>query len=309
MNARRLEEAFEECVTACLEGRRSIDESLSLYPSFAAELAPLLRTAVRLSDSFQKVSPPARVQERGLQRFLADARARRRLRELTAGTRKQGWLAGFWGQHRLAFAGAATLVAVLAIAGGSAAMLAGGGSDGGPTVLNVSPSPTPLRPTPEAVANIQNQIGRITALRANGKAVTTDDLGSLTDATSQLRAASPSEVQQSIGQVQDVLQAASSLVTNIAASQPEVALQAQQAQDTIRSVASSLRVPLPSTTPAPSGTPGATAQPTPVPASVSPTAAPTVAPTSAPTPEPTGATATAAPEPTDTPVYRGLPGG
>src|SRR5207249_8113728 len=103
MNARRLEEAFEECVTAYLDGRRSIEESLSLYPAFAAELAPLLRTAIRLSDSFQKVSPPARMQERGLQRFLADARARFRLRESAVDSRKQSWLAGFWGQHRLGF--------------------------------------------------------------------------------------------------------------------------------------------------------------------------------------------------------------
>src|SRR5260370_39483907 len=109
MNVRRLEEAFEECVTAYLEGRRSIEESLSLYPASAAELAPLLRTAVRLSDSFQKVSPRTRVQERVLQRFLADARARRRLSELTAGSRRQSWFAGFWGQHRLGFAGAAAL--------------------------------------------------------------------------------------------------------------------------------------------------------------------------------------------------------
>jgi hypothetical protein len=88
MNARRLEEIFEECVTAYLEGRRSIEQSLSLYPAFAAELAPLLRTAVRLSDGFQKVSPPARAQERGLQRFLTGARARR-LRELAAGSRRR----------------------------------------------------------------------------------------------------------------------------------------------------------------------------------------------------------------------------
>ncbi len=300
MNARRLEEAFEECVTAYLEGRRSIEESLSLYPAFAAELAPLLRTAVRLSDSFQKVSPPARVQERGLQRFLADARARRRLRELTAGSRKQSWLAGFWGQHRLAFAGAAALVAVLAIAVGSAAMLTGGGGSSNASVSQISS--TPVRPTPEAVANIQTQISIIQGKRDRGERVTPGDLSLLSDATSKL---TPSEVQQSISQVQDVLQAASSLVTNIAASQPEVAPQAQQAQNTIRDVASSLGVDLPSTTPAPSGTPAATAQPTPLPTSASPTPAPTVA----PTPEPTGATATAAPEPTDTPVERGLPGG
>jgi hypothetical protein len=304
MNARRLEEAFEECVTACLEGRRSIDESLSLYPAFAAELAPLLRTAVRLSDSFQKATPPARVQERGLQRFLADARARRRLRELTAGSRKQSWLAGFWGQHRLAFAGAATLVAVLAIAVGSAAMLAGGGSDGGHTVLNVSPSPTPLRPTPEAVANIQTQIGRINALRANGKLVTTDDLGSLTDATSHLKAAPPTDLQQSIGQVQQVLQDADALVTKIAATQPGVAHQAQQAHETIRDVASSFNVTIVTATPVPTETPSASGEST-----ATPTVAATAAPTVAPTPEPTGTTATAAPEPTDTPVERGLPGG
>jgi hypothetical protein len=299
MNARRLEEAFEECVAAYLEGRRSIEESLSLYPAFADELAPLLRTAVRLSDSFQKVSPPARVQERGLQRFLADARARRGLRELTAGSRKQSWLAGFRGQRRLAFAGAAALVAVLVIAVGSAAMLMGGGSDGSNTALNVSPSQTPVRPAPEAVANIQTRISIIQGQVDRGEPVTRENISLLSDAASKL---TQYEVQQSISQVQDVLQAASSLVTNIAKAQPEVAPEAQKAQDTIRNVASSLGVNLPSTTTPPAGTPGATAQPTPVPTSAPPTEAPTVA----PTPE---ATATTAPAPTDTPVERGLPGG
>jgi hypothetical protein len=299
MNARRLEEAFEECVTACLEGRRSIEESLSLYPAFAAELAPLLRTAVRLSDSFQKISPPARVQERGLQRFLADARARLRLRELTAGSRRQSWLAGFWGQHRLGFAGAAALVAVLAIAVGSATMLTSGGD--GDSVFQLSTA-SPVPPTPEAVAKIQTQISIIQGKVDRGEQVSPENISLLSDATSKLTA---SEVQQSKGQVQAVLQAASSLVTNIAASQPEVAPQAQQAQNTIRDVASSLGVPLASTTPPPSGTPGATAQPTSVPTSASPTPVPTLA----PTPAPTVATATAAPEPTDTPVERELPGG
>ncbi len=297
MNARRLEEAFEECVAAYLEGRRSIDESLSLYPAFADELAPLLRTAVRLSESFQKVSPPARVQERGLQRFLADARARHRLRELTAGSRKQSWLAGFWGQHRLGFVGAAAMVAMLTIAVGSAAMLMGGGSSNS-SVIQIS-SATPLRPTPEAVANIQTQISIIQGQRDRGEPVTAENLSHLSDASTKL---TPADFQRSSGQVQQVLQDANALVTNIAASQPEVAPQAQQAQDTIRSVASSLGVNLPSTTPPPAGTPGATAQPTSIPTNAPPTEAPTVA----PTPE---ATATTAPAPTDTPVERGLPGG
>ncbi len=296
MNARRLEEAFEECVTAYLEGRRSIEQSLSLYPAFAAELAPLLHTAVRLSDGFQKVSPPARVKERGLQRFLADARARRRLRELTAGSRRQSCLASFWGQHRLGFAGTAALVAVLAIAVGSATMLTnGGGGSGRVAFQTAAPSSAPA--TPQAVLNIQTQIGAINDKRDRGEPVTPGDLSLLSDATSKL--ASAPDVPGD--QAQQVLQAASSLVTNIAASQPEVAPQAQQTQDTIRNVASSLGVDLPSTTPAPSGTPAATAQPTPAPTSPSPTPAPTV------TPEPTQAPATDTPAPTDTPVEQGLP--
>jgi hypothetical protein len=149
------------------------------------------------------------------------------------------------------------------------------------------------------VANIQTQISIIQGQRDRGERVTAENLSLLSDATSKLTS---SEVQQSISQVQDVLQAASSLVTNIAASQPEVAPQAQLAQDTIRNVASSLGVNLPSTTPSPAVTTNATGQPTPAPTSAAPTETPAVA----PTPE---ATATAATEPTDTPVERGLPGG
>jgi hypothetical protein len=299
MSARRLEEAFEECVSAYLEGRRSIEESLSLYPAFAAELAPLLRTAVRLSDSLQKVTPPARVQERGLQRFLADARARRRLRDLTAGSPRQNWFAGFWGQHRLGFAGAAALVAVLAIAVGSATMLTSGGGGSGSFAFHTAP-PRSAPATPQAVLNIQTQIGAINDKRDRGEPVTPGDLSRLSDATSKLTSAP--DVQSD--QVQQVLQDASSLVTNIAASQPEVAPQAQRTQNTIRDVASSFNVPIVSATPAPSGTPAATPQPTQVPASASPTQVPTVA----PTPEPTQVPPTNAPTPTPTPVERGLPG-
>jgi hypothetical protein len=296
MNARRLEEIFEECVTAYLEGRRSIEESLSLYPSFAAELAPLLRTAVRLSDGFQKVSPPARAQERGLQRFLANERAHR-LRELTAGSRRQSWLGGFWGQHRLGFAGATALVAVLAIAVGSAIMLTNGGGGSGSSAFQTA-APGSAPGTPQAVLNIQTQIGSMNDKRDRGQPVTPRDLSLLSDATSKLTNAPdvPGD------QAQLVLQAASSLVTNIAASQPEVAPQAERTQNTIRNVASSLGVDLPSTTPVSNGTPAATVQATPVPTSASPTPEPTVA----PTPESTQAPATDTPAPTATPVERGL---
>ncbi len=47
MRTRRLEEIFEECLSAYLEGERAIGESLSLYPDMAGELEPLLRCGWR----------------------------------------------------------------------------------------------------------------------------------------------------------------------------------------------------------------------------------------------------------------------
>jgi hypothetical protein len=299
MNARRLEEIFEECVTAYLEGRRSIEQSLSLYPAYADELAPLLRTAVRFSESFQKVTPPAQAQERGRQRFLADARARRNVRALTVGSRRQSWFAGFWGQHYLGFAGGAAMIVMLTIAVSSAAILYGGssgGGDGGPGVVLHSP----VRPTPEAVTNIQNRINVLQAQVDRGEPVTAENISLLSEATSKLTTASPDEVQGSIDRVQQVLQDADSLLTNVATTQPDVADQAKQAQNTIRDVASSFNLPIVSATAAASATPAPSGEATPV-----PTAAATDAPTV--TPEPTQAPATDTPAPIDTPVERGLP--
>ena len=73
---RKFDEIFEECLSALLEGRRSVEESLSLYPSLAAELEPLLRTAAEIAPAFE-YRPPAAVQEEARQRFLVAARARR----------------------------------------------------------------------------------------------------------------------------------------------------------------------------------------------------------------------------------------
>ncbi len=299
MNARRLEEIFEECVTAYLEGRRSIEQSLSLYPAYADELGPLLRTAVRYSESFQKVTPPARAQERGLQRFLADARARRNVRSLTRGTvtARRSWFAGFWGQHNLGFAGGAAMVAVLAIAVGSAAILYGGSNGSNSDLVFGSPTATAPRPTPEAVTNIQAQISKLRGQVERGERVTAENISLLSAATSSLTTADQDEVQGSIDQVQQVLQDADSLLGNVATQQPDVADEAKQAQNTIRDVASGIGVPIATATaPAASATPTPTGE-----------ASPTVAPTDSPvqTPQPTETIDSAASTPT--PVERGLP--
>src|SRR3972149_7199183 len=80
MKAREFESIFEECLSAHLEGRRSLGESLSLYPSLADELEPLLRTATEVADTLGYYGPSREFQEEVRQRFLAAAAARRRER-------------------------------------------------------------------------------------------------------------------------------------------------------------------------------------------------------------------------------------
>jgi len=83
MKASRLEEVLDECLSAYVDGRRSIEESLSLYPDVRVQLEPLLRTAVELAEDLGGPSPTLHLQERGREEFLNHASVRRRARELT----------------------------------------------------------------------------------------------------------------------------------------------------------------------------------------------------------------------------------
>ncbi len=111
MKARRLDEVLDECLSAYLEGRRSIEESLSLYPALREQLEPLLRTAAELSVALGEHSPPAHPQERRREQFLARASARRRAAALTAdaGLRRRIVRAAY-GRGRWAVMGAAFAV-------------------------------------------------------------------------------------------------------------------------------------------------------------------------------------------------------
>jgi hypothetical protein len=300
MSARRLEEIFEECVTAYLEGRRSIQESLQLYPAYAFELAPLLRTAVQLNESFSKVEPPAHVQERVRHRFLSDARARRQVRSLTHGHRRAGFIAGLWQGHRFGFAAAAGAVAVLVVAVGSVAMLSNGGRAGGPdTVENITAAPATQRATPPTVTNIRASTSNI---RDRGQAVQPSDIAELVSATFNLTAVSPDEVQGSRAEVEQALRDADSALTEVIGQQPELAGQIQDAKDTLRDVASGFGFDL-------NASPAATSAATPTPVETGETPEPTPQvteePTEGPTVEPTVAPAET-PVPTTTPE-RGLP--
>ena len=87
MREGKFREIFEECLTAVLDGRRTVEDCLSLYPAIASELEPLLRTSLEVSDAFQAETPSWHVQERIRNRVLAAAHARSRSR--TPGGRAQ----------------------------------------------------------------------------------------------------------------------------------------------------------------------------------------------------------------------------
>lgn len=102
MKRRQFEEILDECVSAYLSGRRSVEHSLSLYPSIARELEPLLRAAADTADTFQEINPSARVQDRirvKIQRAAAERASARALTRNIDGfsSRRQGhnhlWLA------------------------------------------------------------------------------------------------------------------------------------------------------------------------------------------------------------------------
>ena len=127
MREGKLREIFEECLTAVLEGRRTVEDCLSLYPTLASELEPLLRTSLEISDAYQAETPPWHVQERIRHRVLAAAQARARGRTLVSGINLSptSWRARHWGG--LGAAAAAAVAAVFLI---SVMLIGGSGNDG-----------------------------------------------------------------------------------------------------------------------------------------------------------------------------------
>jgi hypothetical protein len=279
MSARRLEEILEECLSAYLDGRRSVEESLSLYPFYASELEPMLRTATGISYALNSYSPPLHVQQRGLQRFLSDARARRNLKALKVGSVQPSRFAITWQKYRLGFAGAAMAVVILAAAVGGTAIL--GGDDGSGNIAFKTDSATPA-----VLTNLQQEVSTIRSLSAS-QSLTAEDIVRLRAATEALENAPDSEIDAARESIEQALNDANALVTEIIATQdPALAQPAQDAQDTIRDVASGLEVVLVSPTPvADTATPEPTTEPTITPTEEpTPTPEPTVAPTEAPTP-------------------------
>jgi hypothetical protein len=158
MREGKLREILEECLTAVFDGRRTVEDCLSLYPSFASELEPLLRTALEVSDTYQAQSPPWHVQERIRHRVLASATARARSRTIVAGVNlsPNSWRTRHWGG--LGIAAAAAVAAVFMV---SVMLIGGSGGNDGPVTVGNDPLPVTVEPL---VADFQSDVERLDQL-------------------------------------------------------------------------------------------------------------------------------------------------
>jgi len=296
MRANRLEEVLEECVSAYLAGRRSVEDSLSLYPSLAAELAPLLRTAVGIADSFQSYSPPAYARINVRQRLLAEAAARAHARALTqrrSTPRVAPWQRGRWG-----FLAAAAAVAIAAIVVGGTAIGLNGGGGSDSLVREETPTAAPITPV---VSSLRQQVD-LMQLRANqGQPIETEAIQRLSDDTKSLSAiGSFKETDRQV--LEKMIQDQYTLLQTLAAQQP-LAAQTEVVRNALgvtESTAEKLGIKLPVITPNPAASPaGPTVAPTRTPEASTPTpaATPEPSPTAAPEPSPRPAD-TSAPTPT-----------
>ncbi len=292
-----------------LEERRTLEDCLSLYPSIASELEPLLRTSLEISDAYQAEMPSWNVQERIRHRVLAAAQARARGRDLVSGIDLTGssWRARHWGGL-----GAAAAAAVAAVFLVSVMLIGGSGGGTGVGDSNVSDSPVTVEPV---VAIFTSDVEKMQQLLLAEGRVDLDQIhqifqstGTLLDeypdfaAFSELGAESQQAVKEALANVDELL---TPLVEDDTVT-PEI-------DEAVRGVLGNTKVlseqwgePEPSVTPAPTDEPEPEPTDTPTPTDIpAPTDGPE--PTGTPEPSPTKAppatpAATEDPQPTNDPT-------
>ncbi len=186
MRRGEFEEILEECLSALLDGRRSIDESLSLYPAWRGRLEPLLRAAEEIAAELDETPLPY-VKERGLQRFLEAARTRRRLRRILP------WQEASTPWWRWASTGAAAVVVIGVLTVMSATLMAESGerlgSGVGVTLLRFTPAPTvPMAVAQTPLERVQKQMANLEDSVRHGGPVQPGLLAELEDASNDLAA-------------------------------------------------------------------------------------------------------------------------
>jgi hypothetical protein len=279
---RRFEEILEECLSAQLEGRRSVEDSLSLYPSVAPDLEPLLRTAANISYAYEGLNPPAYLLERGRLRFVGAASERRRAREIARGVwgfgrTRMPWNIRHWGMLGSGVAAACALVLI-----GAVLFMSGGSNGGGPAVQGPTPAP-------QFTANLKELVDQLNhvKLKALQGTVTSEDIKALQRATEALadsgqppddnaREAAEQVLNDQYATAFELIQSAS----------PEQAGDYQEVLSVTQKAANTLDVDLSTPTPVATDEPAATGTPVETPTD---------------TPTPTGQ-ATETPAPTETPT-------
>jgi hypothetical protein len=281
---------LDECLSAYLDGRRSIDESLSLYPSLRPQLEPLLRTAVDLAESLQAESPPPYIVERGRQRFLESAANRRRAYELTRDIPLSRLMSRAWGRAQWAVAAGAFAVTIFVVAF-SARALDSGSRDPAPqaqVILDDSPpAVSDLRETQERlrVQTIEN--GHVSSGTIRRLVATTSELETQVADFGSLDERSQQQLQQALGYQYLLL----NLVID---TQPRaVAPAAREALGLTEDLAEEWGLELPDLPPAVSATPSAFPS-----ASAGPSATPDPSPGPSTTPQPSESP-TPTPEPAE----------
>jgi hypothetical protein len=197
MRQRRFEEVLDECISAYLDGRRSVEDSLSLYPSIARRLEPLLRAAADTYDAFQAFRPPLQSQERIRQRIVRAAAERAAARALTR------QIDGFGSGPRQPFPGwtavgaAVAGLAALFIVGGAvlSGALTDGGGNGADETTGAAPAATAGLDT--SIMNARQSLNAIQQKASAGRDIGLRDLDALTGATRTLvREADPEVLEE-----------------------------------------------------------------------------------------------------------------
>src|SRR3990172_1005710 len=287
MGRGQFEDIFEECLSALLEGRRSIEESLSLYPAWRGRLEPLLRAAEEIARGLD-APPSPYAKERGLQRFLDSARARRRLRQILP---PQAVATAWW---RWASTGPAAVVVIGVLAFISATLMADDGQALGESVsVSVRPyTPRSVEPAPPAseqtpLQRVQEQVAALEESVRQGQPVGDGQLEELQEANNDLAAdlGGPGEMAL-IERVAAVSIASKQFELFQKLREQPAGPSALAVQESIEAAAGVLEVLGTTVTPPPATpTPEPTVSPTPVP-SAQPSATPGPGDTSSPAPSP-----------------------
>jgi hypothetical protein len=281
MKRREFEEILDECISAYLSGSRSVEESLSLYPSIARELEPLLRAAADTADTFQEYRPSPQAQERIRLKILQAANERAAARALTR------QIEGFSSEpkRRSAWWFAVPLTAGASVAAVAAALFFTGQSSDEPDRAALT-----VVERPEFSSRLDDARRQLEALQfkaASGRNVTAADIDALVGATRRLAEEEPAPL--AAAEQEEVEELLGEQVELLAELNEESAVASKDIEDAIEetvSTASALGVPVPTPDVEPVATASASPSPTPVvdgtPAPATPQSTPSPSPFPAP---------------------------